>query len=201
MPSRMPIWLTPEHLVERAYLDTNVLFPMTLMDLFLAMAEDFHHDILWTDFLLDEWERVIVRERRRTPKQAAAITDSVRVAFSSGRIAPGEYESLVETVPGPDPDDRIHGAAALAGGATSLVTANLRHFDADFFAEQGIVVETPESYLLRRLGTDPDALVQTVRRLLRLKRRPPWSRDEYVERILRAGAPRFAKALQERMFV
>lgn len=30
---------------------------MTLMDLMLSMAEDFHHDILWTDFLLDEWER------------------------------------------------------------------------------------------------------------------------------------------------
>lgn len=39
--------------MERLYLDTNVLFPMTLMDLLLAMAEDFHHDILWSDFLLD----------------------------------------------------------------------------------------------------------------------------------------------------
>src|SRR5688572_15605337 len=27
---------------------------MTLMDLLLAMAEDFHHDLLWSDFLLDE---------------------------------------------------------------------------------------------------------------------------------------------------
>jgi hypothetical protein len=27
--------------MERLYLDTNVLFPMTLMDLLLAMAEDF----------------------------------------------------------------------------------------------------------------------------------------------------------------
>lgn len=54
--------------MERLYLDTNVLFPMTLMDLLLAMAEDFHHDILWSDFLPDEWERVIVRERHRTPE-------------------------------------------------------------------------------------------------------------------------------------
>lgn len=33
--------------MDRLYVDTNVLFPMTLMDLMLSMAEDFHHDILW----------------------------------------------------------------------------------------------------------------------------------------------------------
>lgn len=40
--------------MERLYLDTNVLFPMTLMDLMLSMAEDFHHELLWSDFLLEE---------------------------------------------------------------------------------------------------------------------------------------------------
>jgi hypothetical protein len=85
--------------VERLYLDTNVLFPMTLMDLMLSMAEDFHHDLLWSDFLLAEWERVIVREQRRTPEQASAITSAIRQAFPSGRIASDDYESIIETVP------------------------------------------------------------------------------------------------------
>ncbi|MEO6628734.1 MAG: hypothetical protein ABIP03_09220 [Aquihabitans sp.] len=89
--------------MERLYLDTNVLFPMTLMDLLLAMAEDFHYDLLWSDFLLEEWEPVIVREQRRTPEQATAITSAIRQAFPSGRIAPEDYESIIETVPGPDP--------------------------------------------------------------------------------------------------
>lgn len=34
---------------------------MTLMDLVLSMAEDYHHELVWTDFLLDEWEHVIAR--------------------------------------------------------------------------------------------------------------------------------------------
>jgi hypothetical protein len=90
--------------VDRLYLDTNVLFPMTLMYLMLSMAEDFHHDILWTDFLLDEYERVIVREKRRTPDLAAAITAAIRHAFPHGRVAPAAYEGLVDSVPGPDDD-------------------------------------------------------------------------------------------------
>jgi len=196
----MPIWPTPEQFaVERLYLDTNVLFPMTLMDLMLAMAEDFHHDLLWSDFLLDEWERVIVRERRRTPEQASAITGAIRQAFPSGRIAPDDYESIIKTVPSPDPDDRVHGAAALAGGATALITANLRHFDSDFFAERGVSVDTPERYLLRRLEDAPDALIETVKRVVAMKTRPRWNLSVYLERMDRAGAPGFAAALRARL--
>jgi hypothetical protein len=48
----------------RVFVDTNVLFPFSLMDLDLALTEDGVHELLWTDFLLSEWERVIVREQR-----------------------------------------------------------------------------------------------------------------------------------------
>lgn len=97
--------------MERVYLDTNVLFPMTLMDLMLSMAEDFHHDVIWTDHLLAEWERVIVRQKRRTPEQATAITEAIRHAFPHGRVAPEAYQSLISSIRGPDADDRVHGAA------------------------------------------------------------------------------------------
>lgn len=103
---------------------------------------------------------------------------------------------MIETVPGPDPDDRVHGAAALAGGATAIITANLRHFDSEFFAKRGVGVETPESYLLRRLELVPDRLIETVRRVLATKTQPRWTLGEYLERVDRAGAPGFASALR-----
>jgi hypothetical protein len=80
--------------MERLYLDTNVLFPMTLMDLLLAMAEDFHHDFLWSDFLLDEWERVIVRSHvtpttsRRHEEVRAGSGPIVGRRCPAGRIGP-----------------------------------------------------------------------------------------------------------------
>jgi hypothetical protein len=43
------------------------------MDLMLALTEDGIHDVMWSDDLLDEWERVIARERHRSPDAAAAI--------------------------------------------------------------------------------------------------------------------------------
>jgi excisionase family DNA binding protein len=53
--------------VAKVFIDTNVLFPFSVMNLMLALTEDGIHDVIWSDALLDEWERVIVRERRRSP--------------------------------------------------------------------------------------------------------------------------------------
>jgi hypothetical protein len=67
--------------MSRVFVDTNVLFPFSVMDLMLALSEDGVHDVMWTDRLLDEWERVIVRERQRSADAAAAIVAGVREFF------------------------------------------------------------------------------------------------------------------------
>ncbi|MBI3256212.1 MAG: hypothetical protein HYZ59_00325 [Actinobacteria bacterium] len=102
-------------------------------------------------------------------------------------------------MPGPDDDDRAHGAAAVAGGATVLVTENVRHFDTAFFARHGVVVERAESYLLRRLEAAPDRVIDTIKRVAALKTRQPWTLAEYLDRVDRAGAPRFAELLRNRV--
>jgi AcrR family transcriptional regulator len=68
--------------VARVFIDTNVLFPFSVMDLMLALTEDGIHDVVWSDDLLDEWERVIVRERHRSADAAAAITATIRQFFA-----------------------------------------------------------------------------------------------------------------------
>lgn len=42
---------------DRVFVDANELFPFRVMDIVLALAGDL---FVWTDELLDEWERVIV---------------------------------------------------------------------------------------------------------------------------------------------
>ncbi|MGI8663823.1 MAG: hypothetical protein ACR2LQ_11525 [Acidimicrobiales bacterium] len=62
----------------RIFVDTNALFPFSIMDLLLALSEDGIHTVVWTDNLLDEWERVAVDEHKRTPPTAAAIAAAIR---------------------------------------------------------------------------------------------------------------------------
>ncbi len=109
----------------RVFVDTNVLFPFSVMDLMLALTEDGIHNILWTDALLEEWERVIVRSGRRSLSSAAAITAAVRKFFPESEVPFGEFADLITGMPGKDPDDRVHMAAAVAGHATHIITYNV----------------------------------------------------------------------------
>jgi hypothetical protein len=56
----------------RIFVDTNVLFPFSVMDLMLALTEDAVHEVIWTETLLAEWERVIVRQHHRSTNISAA---------------------------------------------------------------------------------------------------------------------------------
>jgi hypothetical protein len=62
----------------------------------LALTEDGIHDVMWSDDLLDEWERVIVRERRRSPDAAAAIAATIRPFFADTRI---RFASVIPSDP------------------------------------------------------------------------------------------------------
>jgi len=43
----------------RVFVDTNVLFPFSVMDVMLALTEDSIHEIVRSERLLAEWARVI----------------------------------------------------------------------------------------------------------------------------------------------
>jgi predicted nucleic acid-binding protein len=114
--------------VARVFVDTNVLFPFSVMDLMLALTEDGVHDVLWTEALLEEWERVIVREQRRSADAAARITAAIRDFFADSQIPESAYVHMVDDMPSGDPDDRHHIAAAVAGNADLIITWNRADF-------------------------------------------------------------------------
>lgn len=120
-----------------------------------------------------------------------------RRACTAGRVPPADYEALVASVPGPDPTDRTHGAAAIGGQATTLLTENIRHFDAAYFANQGVTIERPEPYLLRQLNTDPDTMLATIRRIVAAKTRPGWTLPDYLARLRRVGAATLADRIAD----
>jgi predicted nucleic acid-binding protein len=177
--------------VRRIYVDTSVLFPFSVMDLFLALAEDSVHQVLWSDELLEEWERVIVREHQRSPESAAAITDAIREFFDDFRVDPASYCSHIAKMPGPDADDHVHSAAAIAGGAEMLVTWDRSGFPTEDLAELGLRVTDPDAYLCELLDDIGDQVVATLEGLARSKSRPPMSTGEILGSLERAGLPTF----------
>ncbi|MGH3679253.1 MAG: PIN domain-containing protein [Natronosporangium sp.] len=180
----------------RVFVDTNVLFPFSVMDLMLALTEDAVHEVIWTETLLAEWERVIIRQHRRSAESAASITAAIREFFPESRIAAEDYASLVTSMPGADPDDRHQMAAAISGRARILVTWNLRDFPAEPLAALGLRVADPNQYLCELLDQFPQEVTATVARLAGEKRRPPKTPTDLANDLAKAGVETFADRLR-----
>lgn len=103
--------------------------------------------------------------------------------------------TFVDEMPGDDPDDRHHAAAAVAAGVGALITWNLGDFPAADLAKRGVQVINPDEYLCRLYGELPSEVVQTVVRLAAEKRNPPVTIADAVTRLAKAGVPRFADLL------
>jgi predicted nucleic acid-binding protein len=167
------------------------LFPFSVMDLFLALTENGLLQVLWTDELLDEWERVIVREDQRSAASAASVTAAIRVAFDDLRIDPMTYRHLVDTMPGPDPDDHAHSAAAVAANVDALITRDVRGFPIEELAHLGVGVVDPDTYLEELYAEFPRDIVATIADLARSKTRPPMTTSDVLDALERAGLVRF----------
>jgi predicted nucleic acid-binding protein len=185
--------------VARVFLDTNVLFPFSVMDLMLALTEDGLHEVMWTDDLLDEWERVIVRERQRSPDAAAAIAATIREFFADACIPGESYRSLVTQVDGPDLDDNMHMAAAAAAQVQALVTWNERDFDCEFLKSHAVQVVNPDDYLCALYEEFPEEVVDVIVRIAVGKRRPPMTPTDVIDALDNAGVCRFAARIRSNL--
>lgn len=185
--------------LQRVFIDTSELFPFTIMDVLLTMAEDLLFTWVWTDELLDEWERVIVREGERTPESARSVADAVRSYFGPYRISPELYREQITDDLSPDPDDRAHAAACIHGDVDVLLTRNLKDFQAAAIVKAGVQVMTADTFLSDLLSRRRPAVIESFTRAANARKNPPVSTANFANIVANAGAPGFAERLKDQL--
>lgn len=185
--------------LQRVFIDTSELFPFTIMDVLLTLAEDFLFTWVWTDEVIDEWAAVIVREGKRTPESAASVVAAVRTHFGRYRIDPVSYRDNITDDLSPDPDDRVHAAAAIHGDVDVLVTRNLKHLRTEPVVAAGVRVITADDFLCSLFAAHPRGLVDSFARAADGKKAPPMTSVELAGRIGAAGAPQFAQRIRSHL--
>lgn len=163
--------------LQRVFIDASELFPFTIMDVLLTLAEDFLFTWVWTEEILDEWEEVIVREGKRTPGSAASVAAAVRTHFTRYRIDPALYQDKVTDNLSPDPDDRIHAAAVIHGDADVLLTRNLKHLRTPPVLAAGVTVITSDDFLCNLLTDHRRDVVESFTRAAESRKNPPTTPD------------------------
>lgn len=142
-----------------AVLDACALVPIRLATTILWLADAGLFQPLWSDSILDEVQRNLPKVGV-TPERAEHRVKAMREAFGSEALVDG-FEDLIESMTC-DRKDRHVLAAAVRGGADTIVTFNTRDFPYDSVAPHGIEVVHPDLFLLRLLQVDTATVVEAL---------------------------------------
>ena len=174
-----------------AVIDTNILFRMWILDPILTLADEGMFEPLWSDMIISEAKQHLPEVwTKATPEAIDRFLDTLDKAYPWARVS--DWRECMDGLTLPDPDDRHVLAAAIAGGATTIVTLNLGDFPDDELGKYGIHAEHPDTFLTSLYDNDPETAAGAIHRMAKRKKHPPRTMREQYQGLCKAGLPTFA---------
>ena len=173
-------------------LDACVLFPMVVRDALLTLANHEFFNPKWSTRLHDEWTRNLIAHRKAlnlpgdVQGQIEAARDTMDRAFPDALVSDVLPETAdLEPV---DPKDRHVVMTAVAARADAVVTFNLRDFAAEHVLQtHGIEILHPDTFVLDLIDLQPTRAVVAFKEMRLRKKNPPWTVEEFIDRMERNG--------------
>ncbi len=175
--------------------DANVLYPSTLRDLLIRIAQAGLVGAKWTDEILDE---VFDNLRGNRPDLNPAALDRTRelMVRAVRDCLVVDYQPLVDAIQLPDPKDRHVLAAAIKSRAQVIVTTNLKDFPAHRLEGWNVEARHPDEFVLDQIDLDRQAVYGAVQRIADAWRNPPGTILDVLDRLERDGLVESAAALR-----
>jgi predicted nucleic acid-binding protein len=175
----------------RVVLDACVLFPTGLRGLLMDAAKAGYFKPLWSPRILDEW-------RLAAEKQGSDAGAEIALLAAGWPDAAVDTSAVdIEALWLPDTGDRHVLAAAIAGQAAEIVTANLRDFPSRVLARHGLTPRHPDTFLLEIAQQDAAFLGGAVREQVKVAEAALGISLDQRTFLKRAGLPRLAKLLAQ----
>ncbi len=165
--------------------DACVLHPAPLRDLLIRIARAGLVRARWTDAILDECFRSILRRRPELASPLERTRELMNAGVADCLII--GYEDLVDTLKLPDPNDRHVLGAAIRAGAETIVTANL----ADFPAKH------PDEFVVELINSAPAVVLGIIARQAADLRNPPRTVDDVLDMLQAVGLGRAVARVRE----
>lgn len=180
-----------------AVLDTCVLFNGLTRDLLLSLVAFDSYRLVLTESNIEEIEDVETRklmkqghDRAVAERRAAFLASQLRESFE---VVCQSRSTLVAPVGLPDPDDEHLVAAAVAGGAEVIVTANFTDLP-DRLLPSGIRTQDAPSFLHDMICADPDKAAMALLAMSERRRKPPQSELDILGLLVLKGQLRSTTA-------
>jgi hypothetical protein len=170
-------------------LDACVLYPAPLRDLLLWLALSGLYRPRWTTMIHEEWMRSLLKQRPELARDRLERTRDLMDKAVPDCLVEG-YEGLIAGLSLPDPDDRHVLAAAIHGGAETIVTYNLADFPVDTLSTHGIQAQHPDEFIAHFLDVDAIAVCTAAKKQRESLRNPPKTVEEYLTTLAGLSLPR-----------
>ena len=180
----------------KVVLDANVLYPFSLRDTLLRLAERELYVLSWSERILDEVGRNLVEDGRTDEATAARLQAAMRSTFPEALIDP---RAIAATEPAMtnDPGDRHVLATAVVAGAEGIVTFNARHFPAAALAPFGKQQIDPDDFLCTLLDIDGPSVADTIVEQAADLRRPPLAPAQLLDLLQLSRVGKFTRRMRE----
>jgi len=177
--------------------DACVLYPAPLRDLLMRLARTRRFRARWIAGIHKEWIDALLRERPDLERGQLERTAELMNKAVPGSLVTG-YESLIEGLVLPDPDDRHVLAAAIRCGAAAIITTNLRDFPKERLATFETLAIHPDDFIMDLADLEPQLLEIAAKEQRADLTNPPVEAEEFIETLERIGLPQVAAFLGKR---
>lgn len=173
----------------KVVLDANVLFPFSLRDTLLRAAERGLFQIYWSEEILEEVRRSLVKTLTITEPNAEKLISIMKREFPEAMVS--GYEHLIAAMRN-DEGDRHVVAAALKCGAQVVVTSNVRDFRE---LPEGIEAQTPDEFLCNLHDLDADGVLELLEEQAAALKNPPHTFEQLLNGLAKM-VPNFVLAVR-----
>ncbi len=182
-----------------AFFDANVLYPSGLRNFLMHLALTGIFRAHWSAEVHDEWIRNLLKNRPDITREKLERTRRLMDQAAPDALVTG-YESLIESIELPDPDDRHILAAAIRCGASVIVTLNLADFPGHVLANFRIEAQHPDDFVLALLDAFPDFVLEAARTHRASLKNPPKTQEEYLAELNAQGLEKSVRVLRNLSF-
>jgi predicted nucleic acid-binding protein len=175
-------------------IDACALYPYSLRDTLLRLAEAEFFDPYWSDEIIAETRRCLIEIHGVPEEKADRMIENMTEAFDGATVPRERVEHFIPAMRNHEGDRHVLAAAA-AIRAEQIVTFNLKHFAEEHTAPLGIEAIHPDEFLLNQLSLDSGLVVAILRRQAAAFMNPPWCIEDLLN-ALRESAPQFVAEVE-----
>lgn len=175
--------------------DACVLYPAPMRDLLIELPMTRTFQARWTDQIHQEWIRNLAKNRPEIADRSNRTKELMNKAVPDCLVQ--NYESLIDGLNLPDPDDRHVLAAAIRCGASVIVTSNLKDFPADYLAGFEIEAQHPDEFVSNQFDLNQPVFCDAMKRIRQRLKNPPITVERYTEILSQQSRPRTASRMRK----